>query len=334
MIFVTGATGMLGSYLLLDLLKEGKEILASKRPTSSTLTTKYIFETLSDKGGDLFSKIRWVDVDLFSQIDIEENLIGVSEIYHCAAYISSSSKDKTFLIENNRIITENIVNAALNIDISKFCHVSSIAALGNKSNAELIDEETLWKVQKNNSKYSRSKYYSEMEVWRGIAEGLNAVIVNPAVILGVGDWNKGSANLFKKIADGLKYYTLGSSGFVNAKDVSQIMIQLMNCETCFHKNYIITAENLDFKMLFEKISNSLDVKAPKIYATPLLTQLAWRLEWFKSKFTGKDPLITKESARTAHKKLAYNNAKLTEALGFRYFSVTESISEIAKYYKN
>ena len=333
MIFVTGATGMLGSYLLYDLLNQGKSVLASKRSESSVSTTKYIFESLSEKGSDLFSRIKWVDLDLFSQIDIEEQLDGISEIYHCAAYISSSYKDKSFLVENNKAITENMVNAAINKNISKFCHVSSIAALGNSKNGELISEKTLWKVQKNNSQYSTSKYYSEMEVWRGIAEGLNAVIVNPAVILGVGDWNKGSANLFKKLADGLKYYTLGSSGFVDAKDVSQIMIQLMNCEQSFNNNYIVSAENLDFKTLFDKIANSLDVKAPRIYATAFLTQVAWRVEWIKSMLIGKEPLITKESARTAHKKLSYNNTKLLNAIEFEYLPLNESINSIAKYYK-
>ena len=334
MILVTGGTGMLGSYLLLELTKSNKQVFASKRINSSTAITKQIFKAFSESKEDLFSKIKWVNVDLFSQNDIEENLTGIKEIYHCAAYISSSSKDKAFLIENNRLITENLVNAALNVHIEKFCHVSSISALGNARNGELISETTFWKEQKNNSTYSTSKYYSEMEVWRAMAEGLNAVIVNPAVILGVGNWEKGSANLFKKINDGIKFYTLGSSGFVNATDVVRIMTQLMSCKDCFGQGYIISAENIDFKTLFGKIAESLSVTAPKIYATTLLTQLAWRIEWVKSKVSGIDPLITKESARTAHKVLKYNNTKLLDTISFKYQTVDNTIKEIAAIYKS
>ena len=216
--------------------------------------------------------------------------------------------------------------------MSKFCHVSSIAALGNTIDETLISETTAWVEQKNNSTYSISKYLSEMIVWKGIAEGLNAVIVNPSVILGVGDWEKGSANLFKKIANGLKYYTHGSSGFVNAKDVAKLMLLLMENENSFKQNYIISAENLDFKDLFDKISQSLKTKAPQIYATPFITQWAWRLEWLKSKLLRTIPLITKESAQTAHKILKYDNSKLLKTVPFEYTPIDDTISEIANIY--
>lgn len=334
MIFVTGGTGMLGSYLLLELLKQGKRVIASKREESSTCTTELIFNALTPSENNYFSKIEWVDVDLFSQTDIEKNLHNISEVYHCAAYISNSTKDKFFLQENNRRITSNIVNAALNQKISKFCHVSSIAALGNSTDNGLIDETIIWTEQKNNSTYSTSKYLSEMEVWRGVAEGLNAVIVNPSVILGIGNWDKGSANLFKKLDDGLKYYTLGSSGFVDASDVVSIMIKLMACEHCFSEGYIISNENLSFKDLFDKIAKSLDIRAPKVYATPFLTQLAWRLEKMKGFISGKAALITKESARTAHKNSKYNNSKLLKTISFKYKDLDSSIADIAKIYKS
>ena len=335
MIFVTGGTGMLGSYLLLELLKSGKDVVASKRKESSTKITKLVFDTFSDTDtpNELFSKIKWVDIDLFSQANIEEELSNISEVYHCAAYISNSLSNKNKLIENNQTITQNIVNASINCNIDKFCHVSSISALGNSSNGELISEKTFWKEQKNNSTYSTSKYLSEVEVWRGIAEGLNAVIINPSVILGVGDWEKGSANLFAKVKNGLKYYTKGSSGFVNAKDVAKIMIQLMDSkEDNFKQGYIVSAENLDFKQLFDKIAKSFNIPSPNIYATNFLTQLAWRLEWIRSKALKTEALITKESARTAHKQLAYNNKKLIESIDYKYETIDDTISEIVKVY--
>ncbi len=334
MIFVTGGTGMLGSYLMLELLKKGENIRASKRANSSFEITMKVLSQFSSEAKTLFSQIEWVNTDLFDQNSIEKDLSNISEIYHCAAQINSSSKNKTQQIYNNQKTTENLVNAALNQNIKKFCHVSSIAALGNSIDGKLISEETIWKEQKNNSTYSTSKYYSEMEVWRGIAEGLNAVIVNPSVILGMGDWGKGSANLYKKINDGLKFHTHGSSGFVDAKDVVDIMMLLMNTQESFGKSFIVSAENLNFKSLFEKIAGSLGKESPKIYATPFLTQIAWRLDWLKSKVSGKDPLITKESARTAHKILQYNNNKLLKLISFQYKSVDTTIQDIADIYND
>ena len=324
---------MLGSYLMLELLKKGKRVKASKRPGSSFDITMKVFGNFSSEAKILFSQIEWVETDLFNQDNIEEQLTDVEEIYHCAAQINSSPKHKSQQIYNNQKTTENLINAALNQNIEKFCHVSSIAALGNSVNGELISEQTIWKEQKNNSTYSTSKYHSEMEVWRGGAEGLNTVIVNPSVILGVGDWDKGSANLFKKIEEGLNFYTLGSSGFVEANDVAQIMILLMNTKEAFGQSFVVSAENLDFKTLFDKIASSLNKTSPKTYATPFLTQIAWRLDWFKSKISGKDPLITKESARTAHKVLQYNNDKLLKFIPFEYKSIDTAIQEISEIYK-
>ncbi len=332
MIFVTGGTGMLGSYLMLELLKQGKSIKASKRKSSTLRTTEIIFKEYSKKEDSLLSKINWIDLDLFDQNGVEKELSDVTEIYHCAAQINSSTKNKATQVYNNQRITENLINAALNKNIDKFCHVSSISALGNSIDGELISESTAWKEHKNNSTYSTSKYYSEMEVWRGIAEGLNALIVNPSIILGIGDWGKGSANLFDKVFHNIKYYTKGSSGFVGGEDVAKIMIQLMNCETCFGQNYIVSAENINFKQLFDKMATALKTKKPSKYATPTLTQFAWKLDWLKSKVTGIDPLITKESARTAHKKLTYNNSKLLETIPYTYHKIDDIIKEIAEVY--
>lgn len=332
MIFVTGGTGMLGSYLILELLKRGNKVRAVKRVSSNMKTTEQVFRSFSKEPDILLSQIEWVEVDLFCHTQIEENLIGITEIYHCAAQISTSGQNKQMHIDNNQLITENMVNAALAQKIVKFCYVSSISALGNTSNGELINETTLWKEHKNNSTYSISKYKSEMEVWRGIAEGLNAVIVNPSVILGVGDWTKGSASLFGKIKKGMKYYTHGSSGFVNAKDVVSIMIQLMADQKYFNQAYIVSSENLDFKSLFESLAQHLKVDSPKKYATPFLTQLAWRLEWLRSKIFRFEALITKESARTAHKSLCYDNTKLLKVLPFKYQTVDKSIQEIGDIY--
>ncbi len=324
---------MLGAYVLLELCKQNQSVIAAKRSSGSLDIPKKVFKYYSEDAGLLWDKIQWVELDLFSQSDIVEQLDNVEEIYHCAAMVSANPKQRTAMLLNNQKITENMVNAALQKNIAKFCYVSSIAALGSNGDGTATTETTLWKEDKNNSGYSISKYYSEMEVWRGIAEGLNAVIINPSVILGIGDWSKGSPQLITTIDHKLKYYTLGSSGFVDAMDTAQIMVKQMKEPKAFGQNYIVSSENRSYQSIFNTIAKALQTEAPRTYATPFLTSLAWRAAWLQAKITGKQALITKESAQTAHKKLQYDNTKIRSLLDFKFKPVDESIKEIVKVYK-
>ncbi len=330
MIFVTGGTGMLGSYLLWVLCKEGYRVKASKRENSSEDSVKKLFRYFDSEA--LLSQIEWVETDLFSLERITEDLKGVTQVYHCAAMISASPSKRREMIWNNSKIAENVVNACLNAKVEKLCFVSSIAALGEETIEGYITEKSLWKESKNNSSYSVSKYLAEMEAWRGVAEGLKTVIVNPSVILGIGDWDKGSPNLIKTVDDGLKYYTHGSSGFVDAMDVAKIMFLLMQDEKFENCNYLLNSENLAYRDLFEDIAHHLKVKAPSKYANALLTAFAWRMEWVRSKFNRKDPLITQESARTAHKNRAYSSAKLLGDLPFTFTPIKETVKFVSECY--
>ncbi len=332
MIFVTGGTGMLGSYLLWVLCKEGKEVKASKREGSSTKFVEKLFRDFNSE--HLLEQIEWVNTDLFSLENITENLKGSSRVYHCAAMISASPSKREEMIWNNSKISENVVNACLNAEVDKLCFVSSIAALGEDTFDGYITEKSIWKESENNSSYSVSKYFSELEAWRGITEGLKTVIINPSVILGAGDWEKGSPNLIKTLDDGLKYYTHGSSGFVYAMDVAKIMFLLMQDDKFINQNYLVSAENIPYRSLFSNIAKNIQVKEPYKYANAFLTALAWRLEWVKSKLSKKDPLITKESARTAHKQRTYSANKLLNDLDFTFTPIDEAVKQICKQYRD
>jgi len=168
-----------------------------------------------------------------------------------------------------------------------------------------------------------------MEVWRAIAEGLNAVIINPSVILGSGDWKTGSSSIFSTINGGLKFYTKGTTGFVDVIDVAKIMIHLMN-SNIHSQRFIVNSENIGYFELFNSIAKHLNKKAPSIYANKKLTSFAWRLEYIKSILTGKQPVITSNSARTSHKTLIYSNKKLLENIDYKFIKVEDSI----KYYSN
>ena len=329
MIFVTGGSGLVGSHLLFDLISSGKQVRALKRKNSSTELTKKIFGYYSNDPEKLLNSIEWVEGDVMDIYSLYEAMENVDKVYHAAAMVSFHASDQKEMMKTNVEGTANIVNACLYKKIKKLCYVSSIASLGRTDNDEFIDEETQWKNSGNNSKYSISKYGAEREVWRGTIEGLPAVIVNPSVIIGPGDWNKGSSQLFQQAWNGLKFYTDGVNGYVDVRDVSKSMILLMDSDI-INSRYIISSENLDYLRLFTMISEGLNKKIPSIKANLFLSQIAWRAEKLRSSITGKKPLITKETARTAFHKYSYSNEKIRKILNFEFVPMPQSISDTCK----
>ena len=209
------------------------------------------------------------------------------------------------------------------------CFVSSVAAIGPVGENGLADEEYYWKKSRNASWYSWSKFNSELEVWKGMAEGLNICIVNPSVILGLGSWSKGSGKLFSLIDRGQKFYTGGMTGYVDVRDVVKAMILLMDQEI-FGERFILNSENLSYKEIFSLIASGLEKNPPGIKAGRYLTSFAWRAQSLWSVFTGQSPLLTRELARASQNKKAYSNEKLVKTLGMKFIPVAESILEICK----
>jgi nucleoside-diphosphate-sugar epimerase len=329
MILVTGGTGMVGSNLLLELSKSKVEIIATKRENSNLAIVRDIF-----KKNNLqleYEKIKWVNADLTDYFSLENifKTFDVTYVYHCAAQISYRKQDDDMLLENNVESTTNIVNLSLINNLTKLCYVSSIAALGVSENGGLITEDTDFDTEGKSSGYSTSKYKAELEVWRGIAEGLNAVIVNPSVILGAGDWKSGSSSIFSTIYSGLKFYTKGITGFVDVRDVVKVMILLVNSQLNSER-FIINSENIGYYEFFKMVAYNLNVKAPSIYANVKLTSLAWRLEYIKSVMLKKQPVITSNSARTSHKELLYSNDKLNNCISYDFIKVEDSIKYYSK----
>jgi len=328
-ILVTGGTGLVGSHLLFNLVSGGSKVRALKRESSNLELVKKVFSYYSDEADVPLSLIEWVDgdvTDIYSLYDAMEN---IEQVYHTAAMVSFNPSDRKIMTKINVEGTANVVNAGLNKKIKKLCHVSSIATLGRTDNEELINEETHWKNSKNNSLYSVSKYGAEREVWRGIIEGLPAVIVNPSVIIGPGNWNKGSSRLFKQVWDGLKYFTEGVNGYVDVRDVAKSMILLMESDIT-NSRFIVSSENIDYLKLFSLIADGLVKNKPSVKANSILSRLIWRMEKLRSSFTGKNPLITKETARTAFQKYYYSNEKIKKMLGFEFIPMGVSIKETCR----
>jgi len=326
MILVTGGTGLVGSHLLFQLVKSGNKVRVLKRENSSIELVKKIFGYYSEYSDKLLSDIEWINGDIADIYSLYEAMEGVEKVYHAAAVVSFNPTDWKIMMKTNIEGTANVVNAALYMKVKKLCHVSSIAALGRAENKDIIDEETHWKNSNTNSFYSISKYGAEREVWRGTVEGLNCVIINPSVIIGPGDWNKGSSSLFNQVWNGLKFYTEGVNGYVDVRDVAKAMVSLMESDIV-NSRFVVSSENIDYLNLFKMMADGLEKKYPYIKANPVLSNIVWKALKLKSLISGAKPLLTEETVRTAFQKYTYSNEKIKKAVNFEFISVSDSIKE-------
>ena len=326
MVFVTGGTGLVGSRLIIDLIDKGEKVIALKRDNASFTKFSSIVKSYNVNKTSIDENVTWVEGDLLDLECLFQLVPEGSKVYHCAAKVSFNPKMSKNIIETNVEGTANLVNVCLQKNVLKFCHVSSIGALGGKIIGQKIDEETPWSPA-GKSAYSLSKHFSELEVWRGIAEGLNAVIVNPAVILGPGDWNQGSSQLFTMVSNGLKYYTSGTTSYVDVRDVTKVMILLMDSDIQ-HERFLLASQTLSYKELFTQIADAINGKAPYIQASKFMTFLAYMLESLRSGLFRIEPKITKQTHKIAHTCDDYSGTKICEKVGFAYTPIDQTIKFI------
>ena len=329
MILVTGASGLLGSHLILALAKKGYEVKALATKEESKIKAKQIFKVYNPADEVLFEKITWCFGNITDSEFLYDILEGVEFVYHCAAVVSFSPKDVTKMNQINIEGTEALVNMSLLRKVKKFCHVSSVAALGKNTDGSEVNEETYFVNSPQNSNYGISKYNAEREVWRASEEGLEVVIVNPSVILGPGDWLSGSSNMFSSAYKGLKYYSDGITGFVDVRDVANIMIQLMESKI-HHQRYLVCAKNLSYKDVFDHMHDCFGKKRPSIKASKFLAAFVWRLEKIKAFITKSNPLITEETVEAAFQQVHFSNEKINIALQYKFIPIKQSIETICK----
>jgi nucleoside-diphosphate-sugar epimerase len=335
MIFLTGGTGMLGAHLLLDLTKSGSKVMALRRKDSDLNLVRKIFSWYSDEADLLFEMIEWVEGNVLDKTSLQQALEGVDTVIHAAAKVSFDPRDHAEMLYENEKGTANLVDLAIELNILRFCHVSSVAALGDYQTGVPVDEEFSWKNDRQRSAYSESKFLSEMEVWRGIQEGLSAVIVNPSIILGPGNWNSSSPRLFKTIGKGLKFYTTGMTGYVDVRDVSRAIIGLLRAkdwETIKNQRYILSAENHTYQEIFNRIAVALNRPKPGIRASRLMLNLGWRASRMISLLTGGQPTLTRETARSAVKVSEFDGSKITRSIDFVYTPIETTINDIGRIY--
>ncbi len=324
-ILITGATGLVGSATARRFLAEGHAVVVLHRPGSDRSLLR-----------DLEGRIRWQEGDILDVVSLEKALADVDYVIHAAAVVSFVPRDEATMYKVNVEGTANVVNACLKRGIRKLCHVSSVAALGRpdprmiaSDTTIVINETQRWTDSPNNSAYAKSKYLAEVEVWRGIAEGLSVVIVNPSLILGEGDWQKSSTQLFKYVYDGKPFYTEGTVNYIDVRDIAEAIYQLTLSEI-ENERFILSAGTATYRELFAAIAEGFGKKPPHIKVGSGLAGGIWRVEAVRSWLTGSRPLITKDTARSAAHHFEFSNAKIKKALSFDFQPLDKTVKRVCE----
>lgn len=319
-VFVTGATGLLGSRLVSDLLQSGRRVIALKRPNSDIKLVKELNHL----------NFKWVEGDVTDIYSLLEGMHNADEVYHCAAAVDFDTRKTSYLYKVNVEGTANVVNAALEKGVRKFCHASSVATFGRPQINETLTEEYRKEVNKT-SVYAITKFQAEREVWRGIAEGLNAAIVNPVVIIGPGDWKNDSSRIISLIANGLKFFTQGNVSLVDVRDVSSVMIKLMD-ENVFGEKFIVSGGDYSFPQFFKLITDCLGLDPPDFELKKWMLEIAWRADALKALIFNEPHIITREISDALFKNYSVSNKKIMERLNYNFISLKESVDEVCKEY--
>lgn len=322
MVFVTGATGILGRVIVLELLKKGKNVRAAKRPTSNLNEVRHSYTFYTENPDDYFNRIEWVDVDFNDMYSLQEALKEVDEVYHCAAKVSFHPHDEKEMYRTNIKGTENLLYACEGSGVNKFLHVSSIAVLDNFNEKGELDEESDFNPKLDHSAYALSKHLSEMEVWRASAEGLNVVIVNPGIIIGSGNWGNSSGDVFPTFEKNSFTFSGGSS-YVDVRDVAEISIKLME-KNIFGERFIVIAENRRYAELGKQIRSRLNLKEAKILSDFQLnigvlanTLFGWLIPALR--------MATRSNVKSISEMNTVSNEKIKSRLNYQFIPLSESI---------
>ena len=317
-VFITGGTGFIGSYIIKNLIQKGYTVRAIRR---SNKLPFYIPD-------EILRKVQWMQGDVLDTVSLHDAMQDAEAVIHAAAIVSFSKKERHRMYHVNVEGTANVVNAAIENKVKRFLHVSSVAALGRTTKTETINELKKWEENKSNTHYAISKHHSELHVWRGFAEGLEGVVINPSTVLGYGDWHQSSCAIFKNAYKEFPWYTKGINGFVGVEDVAETAVQLLFSEIT-QKKFIVNGENRSFQQLFNTIADGFHKKHPHKEATKTMGEIAWRLERLKEIFTGKKALLTRETAKVAHSKTSFDNSALLNALPGFQFTPLEAVIKTA-----
>lgn len=333
MILVTGGTGLVGSHLLYKLVQQHPRVRAIHREKSDLNSVKEVFSFFTDEIDRLFDKIEWIEANVTDIPALETAFEGITYVYHCAAFISFNPKHYRALKKTNIEGTANVINLCLSKKVQKLIHVSSIATLGDPLEEELVSENTHWNPDANNHVYGITKYGAEMEVWRGMEEGLSAAIVNPGVILGEGHWNSGSGLIIKAAAKGTKYYTAGGTGWVDVIDVVDIMVQLMNSEID-RERYILVSENANYLRVLATLSAHFEQPKPSKKVSKIVLLWLSKADYLSSKLFGTKRRLLGSMVESLSTTTRYDSSKIRNDLDHQFQSLEATLSRVSRHYSS
>jgi dihydroflavonol-4-reductase len=326
MVFLTGATGFIGAHLLYHLVNQGYDVIALKRPLSDLTYVKRVFSFYAFDPELIFNRVHWRTGNILDYENLLEISRDADEIYHLSALVSFLPGDRHKLLQTNIQGTAHVINAALEHGTRKLAYISSVAALDPVREHQVITEQDFGNLPQRYTNYGESKFQSELEVWRGVEEGLNAVVINPSVVLGPFMPLKGPGALLKVIQKGISYYPRGMTGFVDVRDVCHVLLRLMQ-ENIINERFIVSEDNHTYKDLFQMIAEKMDSKIPHRELNPFITNMAWRVERLRSFLLHQNPLITKELHQSAHQKVRFSNEKIRKTLGYQFIPLQRSIED-------
>ena len=329
MILVTGGTGLVGSHLIYQLTLENNVIRATHRADSDIERVKLLFKFYSKDFNQLFKKIEWIEADLNNLSQLQDAFKDISFVYHCAAYISFDPSSYETLRRVNIRGTANIVNLCINNKIKKLCHVSSVATLGY--NIKEIDENNYWDGNKHKSAYAISKYGAEMEVWRGVQEGVKSVIINPGIIIGPGFSKSAFGTIIKMVTNKKRFHTCGKTGYVDVRDIANIMIRLMNSKI-ENERYILVNKNLSYKKVIDMVSSNLGMKNKSTFVSKSKLKIALVFDLVSSKFFNKERKLSKALCKTLTRNFNYSSKKIKKDLNFEFTSILETFEKSCQFY--
>ena len=326
---VTGGTGIVGAHVLDALLSQGREVRALLRQGSDPTIVERILEHYHTNGAERFKRIEWVEGDLFDVDGLRDAMHGVEHLYHCAALVSFDPRDREDMFNVNAQGTANVVDAALERHVVRLCHVSSTATIGGGMDGGTGDETKAFVEGRTTSAYAISKARAELEVHRGIAEGLDAVMVNPCVVLGPGIAGRSSMTMMERIRKGSRFYPEGSNAVVDARDVATAMTRLVN-DGATGERYLLIGEGITYRKLFTLMAQSAGKPAPSMVLPAWALELAWRVESVRTIFGGR-PLVTRNTAKMASRTRLYDGSKTEKLLGMRFRSAEEAVGNVARF---
>ena len=280
---------------------------------------------------DFQDQVRWEFIDLLESLAVYDLIEGYDYVFHGAAMVSFDPGDRKRMYRINVEGTANIVNACLEHGVKRLIHISSIAALGRDKKDHVINENTEWSDSNLNNDYGKSKMLSELEVWRGYGEGLDVVIGNPALVIGSGDWNRSSLQVFDRISKGIYFYPSGGNGIVDVRDVVDGLISMAHLDQGGQR-FILSAENHSYKDFFTTIAKVMNVSTPKMSIPGWMKIVIPPLERVRAFILRRPPIITRSSLRSISHYSRYDNSRSVEKLGLSYRSIDQSIKESVETY--